>query len=262
MNIKLMRTLVVAFSTVLIPNIASAFYAAHMGRFTSRDPIADRMGTSTREDFSASFARTWNTIERDPASSYRDGTNLYQYVNSSPTIAVDPFGLESFAVCGSHVNPQGPPGETTGQQTKRCCASKCGCNHYDIYSDQSGQIYVGWGGGRPPGIAPPGGPGIPTGPNWDCHKLRRCDTRWTIPGGPGGGSVPYPNHLHWGPKTGQPCAGASDADIAACLRSKPMPKPNGDPGLISNCQTDSQDAAQGCCLCGFSGASLFPSPSY
>lgn len=79
--------LLVICSIALIPNISSAFYAAHMGRWTCRDPIADRIGTSPLVD-KGTF------LPRDMAG-YADGFNLYSYVSDSPLNFVDPSGEKS-----------------------------------------------------------------------------------------------------------------------------------------------------------------------
>jgi hypothetical protein len=88
-----MRAMFLVIVTAVIPNIASAYYAAHMGRFTSRDPFGEvmRIGAGTPTDSGTGIG----FIARDRFSStpgYQDGMNLYEYVRSTPTIALDPSG--------------------------------------------------------------------------------------------------------------------------------------------------------------------------
>lgn len=93
MNVNLMRALVVTCSTILIPNIASAFYAAHMGRWTSRDSFGEdtRMGMESPPD--AGLRLGFISRDRfDSTPGYQDGMNLYQYARSTPTNALDPSG--------------------------------------------------------------------------------------------------------------------------------------------------------------------------
>jgi hypothetical protein len=94
MNTNPMRALLIVCSVVLIPNIASAYYAAHMGRWTSRDPFGEigRIGVEARPNPGTNgdfLARD----RFDPMGAYHDGMNLYQYVRSKPVNAVDPSGL-------------------------------------------------------------------------------------------------------------------------------------------------------------------------
>jgi uncharacterized protein RhaS with RHS repeats len=56
--------IVAILSVAFVANDASAYYAAHMGRWLTRDPIQ-----------------------------YDSGLNLYQYTGGRPTIATDPTGL-------------------------------------------------------------------------------------------------------------------------------------------------------------------------
>lgn len=75
---------------------ASAYHAAHMGRFTSRDPAGElgRMGIGIPPDPGTAMG----LIERDeydPMAGYKDGMNLYQYAKSAPTVNTDPSGLET-----------------------------------------------------------------------------------------------------------------------------------------------------------------------
>jgi hypothetical protein len=106
MNMNLMRNAVVACFVALVPNIASAFYAAHMGRWASRDPIADRIGGSQLPNIIAILPRdmhvyddgtirmgTSHAAQFGDGAGFGDSYNLYEYVRSAPTIAVDPSGL-------------------------------------------------------------------------------------------------------------------------------------------------------------------------
>ncbi len=66
---------------------ASAYYHPTVGRFVSRDPGPN--------GDSAAPATGTRFVPRDPTGTgqYRDGTNLYQYVQSNPVAALDPSGL-------------------------------------------------------------------------------------------------------------------------------------------------------------------------
>jgi hypothetical protein len=88
-----------------------------MGRWTSRDPIADRIGGPNRAYTGAFISRdtggyndngmpndTWNAAQvgyanpvaktaRIGTGQYRDGYNLYEYVRGNPIIYTDPSGL-------------------------------------------------------------------------------------------------------------------------------------------------------------------------
>jgi hypothetical protein len=93
MNLNRTRLVLVVSSVVLFPNLADAFYAPHMGRWTSRDSYGEgaRMGMELppapglRPEF----------ISKDRFVStpgYQDGMNLYQYARSTPTSSLDPSG--------------------------------------------------------------------------------------------------------------------------------------------------------------------------
>jgi hypothetical protein len=137
MNNNLLRILVVAISTVLIPNIASAFYAPHMGRFTSRDPYGDivRMGTETPPN-AGTGASFIDRDQFDPSETYHDGMNLYEYVNSNPTFFTDPSGLSKWFPgrvcnrckdkCALIATTDPKPGVGTGQTFIVLPPGKCG----------------------------------------------------------------------------------------------------------------------------------------
>ena len=188
----------------------------------------------------------WTVASSNDPISYRGGMNLYEYVGDSPLTRTDPTGLENFYVCGQVVG--------AGAGIKRCCARTCGCNHYDIYGDESGNVYQGWDGGVTGSKEK-----VPTGPGWKCYPLKRATTT-VIP-------IPSPvpvfpiveqKKISWGPAKGKSCKEATAADVLACLQGKP--KRTGDPGMAENCQTDSYDAAEGCCLTGFRPATIIPLP--
>jgi hypothetical protein len=106
MNMNLTRTFVVALSAVLIPNMAHAFYAAHMGRFTTRDPFGEmlRIGSEVFPP-SSSVGLQPGFIARDQfrfTPGYADGYNLYQYVQSDPIMRFDPSGQKSVTTCGEY----------------------------------------------------------------------------------------------------------------------------------------------------------------
>jgi hypothetical protein len=94
MNKNLTCTLVVAFSAVLIPNIASAFYAAHMGSWTSRDPYAEVMWRTGMTKAPEVGARFFARDRYNPTAAYHDGMNLYEYVRSSPVKYTDAQGTK------------------------------------------------------------------------------------------------------------------------------------------------------------------------
>lgn len=73
----------------LVAADASAYYHPTLGRFLSRDPGS---GDSMRIGV-AGPATVLQFIPRDPVGRYRDGMNLYQYVQSNPITRVDPDGL-------------------------------------------------------------------------------------------------------------------------------------------------------------------------
>lgn len=112
------RALLVAYLAVLIPNAASAYYAAHMGRFTSRDPAAQvgfRIGShnvaAIPRQRTVDFPIKYSGLER--SGGYVEGHNLYEYVRSGPVKATDPSGLwETFPPGGIAGLPNpGVPGD-------------------------------------------------------------------------------------------------------------------------------------------------------
>lgn len=121
MNVALMRTLMVAFSVVLIPNISNAFYAPHMGRWTSRDPVVhvSRIGSENIASIdvgkfvSRVIPNSRPPIVSEPRGGYVDGFNLYEYVHDMPTVGLDPYGL--LMVCCGDVR-----GNSCERQFKHC----------------------------------------------------------------------------------------------------------------------------------------------
>ncbi len=219
---------------------ASAYYAAHMGRFTSRDPAGEvgRFGTGMPPDSRIGMAFV-DRDQFDPMAQYHDGMNLYQYGMSNPTGRIDPTGLESFYVCERDIGPGGGKGDAT--------ARGCGCQHQDIYGDESGPIRTGFG-----GAAIGGGAGLPKGPGWKCTKLDRRNyfnpERWPL----------VDKQVRHGSGAGKDCKNATSADIKACLAA--APKPPGTAGLVNNCQTDVYNAASDCCLNGSPPWTIVPRP--
>src|SRR5206468_455767 len=121
---------------------------------------------------------------------------------------------------------------------------KC-CQHTAIFGSVSGNIYEGWTG--PPMGKPPQAIGQP---GWKCKRL-------TVSTSAGGGV------MNWGPNAGTSCAGATSAQIVSCIQAHPAPGApiNGPkPGVYNNCQTDSQNTINGCCLTGYTGLGLGPRP--
>lgn len=132
MNARISRLALIASAIILIPNVASAYYAAHMGRWTSRDPAF--VGGQVRYNVTSILP----FIPRD-ASEVRDGANLYQYVQSHPVVLRDPLGL---AV-------DGPP-PTAGQIARNACIRSC------TNTPQERAMFDHWtdGGGDPYSIPP------------------------------------------------------------------------------------------------------------
>ncbi len=99
---RFILTLVVAVITLGTAHEASAYYAAHIGRFTSRDPAGEveRFGG----EMPADSEMETGFVDRnhfDPMAEYDDGMNLYQYVQSDPVHYVDPQGLARDSVSAS-----------------------------------------------------------------------------------------------------------------------------------------------------------------
>ncbi len=148
MNMNLMRVMLVACSAILIPNVASAYYAAHMGRWTSRDPIADRIGgpssqepsafpgymgryttrdpfdeigrigtdmlpSAENEQFSLSERRPPRGMPRIRIAGTGSDVNLYEYALDNPLRYVDPSGLQS-------IGPIIPPDRNCFYYEARC----------------------------------------------------------------------------------------------------------------------------------------------
>jgi hypothetical protein len=84
--------LVVACLMLSVAEQASAYYAAHIGRWLTRDPNGEigRMGVEAQHD----SQMTMGFVDRDqfdPLAQYQDGMNLYAAYFAPG--AVDPFGL-------------------------------------------------------------------------------------------------------------------------------------------------------------------------
>lgn len=96
MNKRLSLTLVVACLCLSVAEQASAYYAAHMGRFTSRDPNGEigRFAMEMPPDAGISVGLV-DRDQFDPMAAYDDGLNLYQYVQSRPVDEIDPMGLKT-----------------------------------------------------------------------------------------------------------------------------------------------------------------------
>jgi hypothetical protein len=158
----------------------------------------------------------------------------YRYVNNNPVLLVDPTGHEeTFYVCDRLV--EGPSWART-----------LGCRHSNIFGSESGLIYVGWQG---PHLGPPEStPRAPLNdPTWQCYPLQKpWPTPWEW-------LCSKPKRLKAGPKKGNTCASATSSDILSCLKSLPNEKrPPGESGLFDNCQIACQQAADACCLTGYS----------
>jgi len=148
-------------------------------------------------------------------------------------------GRDTFYICWRDVRCEGSPCQRL--------AAFCKCDHVAIYSKQLGLIRGGFGDVRPPGLPKKR---VPTGPEWTCKELSFADR-------PGGWidkclglTDSLADELHWGKEKGEKCTKATDAGIADCLRSKKKP-PQKTPSMFSNCQTDLENALEGCCLRGY-----------
>lgn len=124
-------TFAVCFFSLLVQD-AMAFYAPHMGRFVNRDPAGQiqRAGVGQTSDPAA----TGSFVERDspgPMAPYHDGMNLYQYVQSSPIVRLDPSGLWTTADCDRWYDQCGNlcramPNNTWGDRNRRrICWASC-----------------------------------------------------------------------------------------------------------------------------------------
>ena len=96
-NMRTTRLLTVLIGMAAIATLtadASAYYHPTMGRFSQRDPGAG--AKSPARVGAAGPAAGGRFAQRDPTgtSQYADGMNLYQYVGSRPTAALDPMGTK------------------------------------------------------------------------------------------------------------------------------------------------------------------------
>jgi RHS repeat-associated protein len=176
-------------------------------------------------------------MQLDPLGYAAGDANLYRYIGNGVTTFTDPTGLEKFYVCSRPVDLEGIAGK---------------CDHTDIFSDEDGRIYQGAYGPCPPEEQK----GLPKGAKWSCIQLPISDTK-LVPNSLGG-IREIPKTFEWGPNAGKSCKGATATDVKACIKAKP--KYRGTPGIISNCQTDVWEAADGCCLAAgaFNPATLLP----
>jgi len=74
-------------ASLFLVDTAAAYYSPSMGRFLSRDPIHEPGSVLVR-----STANRSSFIPRDPVGGNAD-SNLYRYVDNSPTVFVDSLGL-------------------------------------------------------------------------------------------------------------------------------------------------------------------------
>lgn len=113
MNGSFARAMLVVAAITVVPSTASAYYAAHMGRFTSRDPFGEamRIGVGIPNDSGIGFIVR---DQIDPAANYHDGMNLYQYTMSNPIVRTDPSGQYFTAPPGyPYPGYPGPPIDPT-----------------------------------------------------------------------------------------------------------------------------------------------------
>lgn len=121
-------SILIGFLAITVTSQAWGYYAAHMGRFISRDPIArvgagvqptmptqgrlvDRTDTtdpSLNLDDGRHYyvAESGRLVSRDHPNGYEGEINLYEYVSSRPLNHVDPMGLQA---------------DSVSQAIKRCC---------------------------------------------------------------------------------------------------------------------------------------------
>jgi len=170
-----------------------------------------------------------------------------------PLHLLDPFGLKGepdvFYICW--------------RQARDKCGEKLNLSHTDIYSEQCGEIRVGFGGEqvlKNPRKAPINEPG------WECQKLRRenyadtyhdCEIPTLIILTLLGQVDTADRYVHYGIGAKKKCKDATDADIIDCLKKAPVPgdRSRGS-GPVNNCQIDVQNAQDSCCLSGFTGLGL------
>ena len=160
-------------------------------------------------------------VSRDPIGYKAQDISLYRYIKNAAPNFYDPFGLEAMSSVPSKPPAEGrenfylcwqrvPDGGASGQAT----AHVCNCQHTDIYGDQSGKLYQGFGGGQPIVVNAP--KGLP-GPEWTCKQLSPS-TVTIIPGAPGDPSTIINKKIEWGPEKCKSCEEATDDDIRSCLR--------------------------------------------
>lgn len=131
MNARLSRLALIGLAIVLIPNITSAYYAAHMGRWTSRDPYGQigRVRSETVSGFQANAAFL-SRDRLDPTAEYHDGMNLYEYVQSDPVSTSDPFGLIGAHAGNRPASPSNPIGPVTPLPSNSPECDKYSCDDY------------------------------------------------------------------------------------------------------------------------------------
>jgi hypothetical protein len=181
MNAKRLSLLLIGMCLSLsIAEQASAYYAAHVGRWISRDPTGE-VGQS-EEAMPPELGSTVSSIVSDESAlmhQYSDGMNLYQYVQSVPTANMDPTGGQGhFKRCGGQwiSYPQGCCGEKVYMQNgKTCC--------------KNGQL-------SPCPLPPP--------PNLYCYFLT-----------PGNSAPADPWYLNWGSEAGFVVGGVAGGAAAA-----------------------------------------------
>ncbi len=93
MKTRVIAVLVALAAVAVFTTEASAMYHAGMGVFMQRDPGAGA-GGHARMGAGGTPAAAGHFIPRDPTGSnqYADGMNLYEYVQSRPTMGLDPEG--------------------------------------------------------------------------------------------------------------------------------------------------------------------------
>jgi len=99
---SILPVFVAALVAVVFTTDAMAMYHPGLGRFVQRDPHGQELGpTPNRIGNTHPSSVNFNFIPRDeinPHLQYSSGSNIYQYVNSSPESRIDPVGLKDYEI--------------------------------------------------------------------------------------------------------------------------------------------------------------------
>lgn len=91
--------------TFLLVADASAMYNPSTGTFLNRDP-GPGAGLAFERIERAPPLPAAAFIPRDASEEYTEGMNLYEYVGSAPTVAIDPMGLARECPAGTKSTPK------------------------------------------------------------------------------------------------------------------------------------------------------------